>query len=112
MKVNQIPLKKRLERLEKGHASDPDYITSAIVSFANTSIYDYMFHHEQENKRLREILRITEEEEKKMTYQDAAIKIKALLTKQDAQEAIRLLAEPFITFYEFYKERMDAACME
>jgi len=42
VKVTQISLKKRLERISNGYPSDPGFITSAIQSFADIPIVTYL----------------------------------------------------------------------
>lgn len=98
MKVNKIPLEQRLTRIKEGYPSDPDFIVSAIKSMANIPIRVYLNSFETERIRLRQILNITEEEEKEMTYKDVAIRIEK--RRKDREEAVRILAAPAKRCYE------------
>lgn len=98
MKVNKIPLEQRLTRIKEGYPGDPDFIVSAIKSMANIPIRVYLNSFEKERIRLRQILNITEEEEKEMTYKDVAIRIKK--RRKDREEAVRILAAPVKRCYE------------
>ena len=76
MKVTQISLKERLERISNGYPSDPEFITSAIQSFANIQIATYLHEYPEELEILTKLISgSTKKEIARLTYKEVAIKI-------------------------------------
>lgn len=112
MKVDRIPLAVRLERLNKGCASDPKYDICTIKRWAKIPICDYMAAFPEENGKLLQLLYLSEEEAAGMTYRDIAVKVDELFLtpgparRHNAIEAMELLALPFERYYSEYIERI------
>ena len=104
MKVQQISLKERLERLSKGYPSDPDFVISAIRSFADIPICIYLNEHPKELEILTQlILQTTKDEMTRLTYKDVAsrlYKISRLPRRTNAtQTAIKILSLPLRNYH-------------
>lgn len=103
MRLNKIPLEERLDMLNRGYASDPEYDVCCIRSWAKMPIGDYMAAFYSEKEKLLRILAITEEQAMKITYQETAFIIDQMLKvpekRESAWKAVQMLALPFLHFY-------------
>lgn len=108
MSVNQIPLETRLKRLREGYASDPEFNVSAIKTMAKLPIRAYLAGWEEELKKLKELLFLTEEDIQTMTYQEVACYIHRLPNtirhQEISRQAVRILALPFKKCYQERKQ--------
>lgn len=102
--IHPIALKTRLKRLREGRPSDPEFTLSAIRSMADIPVALYLSAFSEKRKRLRQILSVTEEEEKAMTYKEAAQRlIRMSPSEWDIglmDEAVDILAAPLKKYYE------------
>lgn len=109
--MNRIPLERRLERVRTGYASDREYNACAVRSFAQTPISVYLSAFADEYERLLELLSITEEEARGMTYRDTAAAVHRLFwmrgSRAKAAEAMRILALPFLRCQEERKKKYE-----
>lgn len=106
-KVNKIPLDQRLNNLYRGYASDDAYNLCIIQKMADTPIRIYLKDFESEYSKLRDLLRLKEEEMECATYRDIVTKIHLLQKLSDTRlndymkkEPVRILALPFLHCYE------------
>lgn len=103
MKLQRIPLENQLEQLKKGIPAHPEFNASAIRSWADTSLGEWFGAERKAIERLSEILRIPGRKAETLPYKDAAALTAELWKnserKEDADEALGLLALPFIRYY-------------
>lgn len=100
MPVTRISLSTRLERVNNGLASDPQFLYSAVHRMAKTPLCFYMAEFPEEYLRLLEILG---DVNPKITYQEAAYRIWKMLPygkEKEAGEAEELLSLPIRACYE------------
>lgn len=96
--MDKIPLKLRLEKLKKGFAAHPEYITCCIRNMANVPISAYLYQFDDEKAKLAVMLRMDTETLDAMTYKEVAFLIyKRLIQSVDVdtlRKAADLLAAP------------------
>jgi len=105
MKVNQISLDQRLNRIKAGFPSDPAFVISSIKSLARIPITVYLNAFNDEEARLYEILGMEPyDEQNELTYLKVAIRIYEMRKlpeyKELANEAIYILSLPLRRCYE------------
>lgn len=104
MTVNKIPLNIRLERLKKGYASDPAFVTHAIQSMADIPLRYYLGAFPEERKRLMDLMGISKKAGEIMTYREAAWYVSRIRMMKGMQErmneAVNILALPLRRYYE------------
>lgn len=105
MKVTQISLKERLERLSNGHPSDPAFVTSAIRSFADIPICAYLYDYPEELEILtKQIIGTTTEEMARLSYKDIASRVYQILhmerRSRATQKAIEILSLPLRKYHD------------
>lgn len=106
-KVNKISLDQRLNNLYRGYASDDAYNLCIIQKMADMPIRIYLKDFESEYSKLRDLLRLNEEEMECATYRDIVTKIHLFQKLPDTplndymkKEPVRILALPFLRCYE------------
>lgn len=106
-RVNKISLDQRLRNISRGYASDDAYNLCVIQKMADIPIQIYLKDFEGEYSKLRDLLRLKEEEMECATYKDIATKIHMLQKLPDTplndyikKEPVRILALPFLHCYE------------
>ena len=104
VKVQQISLKERLERLSKGYPSDPAFVTSAIRSLADIPICIYLREYPEELEILaKRIVGVTKDEMTSLTYKDVASKVYEISRlprrTKATQTAIKILSLPLRNYH-------------
>ena len=109
MKLNRIPLKERLERINEGYAGDEKYDISLITRLANIPITDYLEAFPFERRELLYMLGIEEEIAPHMTYREVAKQVETLYESEEdmskAESALNILALPFNRYCEERERR-------
>ena len=99
MKVRKISLNERLKQLSNGYPSDPEFVTSAIHSFADIPIGAYLYDYPEELEILtKQIIGTTKEEMARLSYKDVASRIYQVShmerRSRALQKAIEILSLP------------------
>ncbi len=85
MMLNKIPLSVRLERLKKGYAADPSYVTSAIRRMADMPVSRYLDAFPEEKRIVFSFARRMGIEAENVTYQELAWHIQKLYKSLGSQ---------------------------
>lgn len=107
MGVNKIALKTRLERIGKGFAADPAYITHVVRSMAERQLSECLG--DKERTWMKEWFSEHGVWKDNMTYQEAAWHIERLSgqkeTKLQADAAVIFLSMPLYAYWMDYERR-------
>lgn len=105
MRIQRIPLEQQLRQLKEGIPAHPEFIASAIRSWAETPLGDYFASAGWAGEKLATILGIPPGEAEGMPYREAAARVFGLWQAQgggeeteETEEAAVLLAKPFILY--------------
>lgn len=109
MKIAKLPLADRLGRLASDQPAYPEWAAAIVQHIANMPITSYMENCAAELDQLREILELTPEQVRGMTYSDMAARISKWYTSYSADapqryaaalRAVELLAAPLLREYQ------------
>lgn len=109
LKVQQISLKERLQRIDSSYASDPAFNESAIKTFANIPIAVYLNGYPAKLNLLSQALRTSESEIRQLTYREVAIMVYQLrMSKRRNVIAYRAVEILMLPLRKCYEERKSA----
>lgn len=104
MKPTVISLEERLEKLKKGYASDPKYVSCLTKKMGNMRISDYLLGFSEELVNLCPKLGMTKKEIMELTYKDFCAHIHRMLNREKDIKVVRqmvyLLIIPVLVSYE------------